>query len=345
MKRRATLGIFTPVGQMGGWAGLGDELDDAVAQCLQLAAISNGDTSSCTRENLSKWETELSGKRMAACGTSCAQYRPDTVEWENCTQKCHGLPPSDESKNQAACKAKGMVYSWLNGCVPAAKMNGCPAGTMYANYADGSERCIGYAKDGQPSATCPVGTALQPVPGGQTCVSNVKPGTVGGGTKTPGAGGKTNTPVTPEAKKGLSLAGMSGLTWIGLGAATLVLVLLTLKSKRRAPETETDTDMATRYPGAAKNPRRRNARNPPKTRPLSDSLGDLKRIVKMPTISHGQYDDLKYDDGKFRVWVSRMTVQDGAPCDNEITYECLDEEKGRWETFESFEPSTGKKMR
>lgn len=53
-------------------------------------------------------------------------------------------------------------------------------------------------------------------------------------------------------------------------------------------------------------------------------------ILDADTIHSGQYDNLKYDDGEFRVWVSRMTVDDGMEYNRQVTVEKL--VNGRWET-------------
>lgn len=53
------------------------------------------------------------------------------------------------------------------------------------------------------------------------------------------------------------------------------------------------------------------------------------QIKSMHTISQGHMDNLKADNGKIRLWVSRMTREDGAPEDNEIFVEKLI--KGTWE--------------
>jgi hypothetical protein len=46
-----------------------------------------------------------------------------------------------------------------------------------------------------------------------------------------------------------------------------------------------------------------------------------EQLREMPTLAQGQFADLKYDHGGRRVWLSRMKVQDGAPCDNLVTVE------------------------
>jgi len=45
----------------------------------------------------------------------------------------------------------------------------------------------------------------------------------------------------------------------------------------------------------------------------------INNIRRMHTIEQGHTDNLKADDGRVRLWVSRMTVADGAPCDNQIS--------------------------
>lgn len=39
------------------------------------------------------------------------------------------------------------------------------------------------------------------------------------------------------------------------------------------------------------------------------------------TISQGHTDDLKVEEDNIRIWLSRMTVADGMPYDNQITIE------------------------
>lgn len=47
----------------------------------------------------------------------------------------------------------------------------------------------------------------------------------------------------------------------------------------------------------------------------------LAQLEMLPTLSQGQADDLKVDLGHTRVWLSRITVGDGAQYDNEVTVE------------------------
>jgi len=54
-------------------------------------------------------------------------------------------------------------------------------------------------------------------------------------------------------------------------------------------------------------------------------------LDSLPTISQSQADNLKYDDGETRIWVSRMGPEDGLEEGGEVTIEYLDEDAGRWE--------------
>lgn len=62
----------------------------------------------------------------------------------------------------------------------------------------------------------------------------------------------------------------------------------------------------------------------------------LEELNSMQTLSQGHMDDLKYDDGQYRVWLSRMTVEDGAQYNNQVTVEKLID--GRWKIIEAYEP-------
>lgn len=61
------------------------------------------------------------------------------------------------------------------------------------------------------------------------------------------------------------------------------------------------------------------------------SLSQLKR---KRTISVGQADSLKIDDGKTRVWLARTGVADGEPYNNKVTIEKLID--GRWEIVDTY---------
>lgn len=62
----------------------------------------------------------------------------------------------------------------------------------------------------------------------------------------------------------------------------------------------------------------------------------LKELEGLKTISQGQMDDLKIEDGNIRVWLSRMTIEDGMPYNNQVTVEELNE-NGSWHTIEEYE--------
>lgn len=61
----------------------------------------------------------------------------------------------------------------------------------------------------------------------------------------------------------------------------------------------------------------------------------LAELQDMPVISQGQFDNLLVDDGLFRVWLSRMTVEDGMPYNNQVTVEAMID--GVWSTVEQYE--------
>jgi len=62
----------------------------------------------------------------------------------------------------------------------------------------------------------------------------------------------------------------------------------------------------------------------------------LPQLRRMRTLHVGQYDDLKYDNGSYRVWLSRARVEDGAPYNDQVTVERL--VKGRWTTLDKYDP-------
>lgn len=70
----------------------------------------------------------------------------------------------------------------------------------------------------------------------------------------------------------------------------------------------------------------------PSGKPPRYSLAALK---KMPTKDWSHFDNLKYDDGKYRVWLSRMTVADGAPYDNQVTVE--QNKNGVWTQIDQYQ--------
>ena len=64
----------------------------------------------------------------------------------------------------------------------------------------------------------------------------------------------------------------------------------------------------------------------------------LEELESLKTISTGQADDLKINDGLWRVWLSRCTIDDGEPYNNKVTVEyCYN---GCWLTEQEY-PATG----
>ena len=60
----------------------------------------------------------------------------------------------------------------------------------------------------------------------------------------------------------------------------------------------------------------------------------LSELERMGTVCVGQADDLKFDDGRTRVWLSRCTIPDGEPYDNKVTVEELI--KGMWKVVDTY---------
>lgn len=65
----------------------------------------------------------------------------------------------------------------------------------------------------------------------------------------------------------------------------------------------------------------------------------LAELDAMPTIESGHYDNLKIDSktdkGHIRVWLSRLTVGDGMPYNNQVTVEQLI--KGVWTEIDTYQ--------
>jgi hypothetical protein len=61
----------------------------------------------------------------------------------------------------------------------------------------------------------------------------------------------------------------------------------------------------------------------------------LRELQAMETISQGHTDNLKIKTEDTKVWLSRMTVEDGMPYNNMVTIEKLTND-GRWETVEEY---------
>ena len=63
----------------------------------------------------------------------------------------------------------------------------------------------------------------------------------------------------------------------------------------------------------------------------------LSELESLPTLSQGQADDLKIDDGNTRVWLSRMSIEDGMPYNNQVSIEELNYAKGCWEVVKTYQ--------
>lgn len=53
----------------------------------------------------------------------------------------------------------------------------------------------------------------------------------------------------------------------------------------------------------------------------------LKKLQLLPTLHVGQFDDLKVEEPDLRIWLSRMTVDDGMEYNNQVTVECYQHPK------------------
>jgi hypothetical protein len=65
----------------------------------------------------------------------------------------------------------------------------------------------------------------------------------------------------------------------------------------------------------------------------------LEEIRAMPTLQQGQYDNLKIDTGNLRVWLSRLTIEDGQLYNNQVMVQTLGDmdDQGIWRTVEEYE--------
>ena len=61
----------------------------------------------------------------------------------------------------------------------------------------------------------------------------------------------------------------------------------------------------------------------------------LRELEQLETISQGQTDNLKIKTEDTKVWLSRMTVEDGMAYNNMVTIEKLTKD-GRWEIIEEY---------
>ena len=56
-------------------------------------------------------------------------------------------------------------------------------------------------------------------------------------------------------------------------------------------------------------------------------------LLALPALAIGQADTMVYDDGAFRLWVSRCGGNDGADEDGEVSLEMFHTNSGRWVTL------------
>ena len=63
----------------------------------------------------------------------------------------------------------------------------------------------------------------------------------------------------------------------------------------------------------------------------------LAELKPLETISSRKLDDLKMENEHTRVWLSRMTVADGAKHNNEVTIELFNEEAFTWKIDGKYE--------
>lgn len=63
----------------------------------------------------------------------------------------------------------------------------------------------------------------------------------------------------------------------------------------------------------------------------------LAELEEMETIRESHEDNLKVDNGHIRIWLSRMTIEDGMPYNNMVTVEILNPKNYAWETIAEYE--------
>lgn len=68
----------------------------------------------------------------------------------------------------------------------------------------------------------------------------------------------------------------------------------------------------------------------------TDREYSLAELEAMPTLHQGQTDDLKFDNQSVKVWLSRLTIEDGMPYNNQVTIEMYDD-KGAWVISKKYE--------
>ena len=63
----------------------------------------------------------------------------------------------------------------------------------------------------------------------------------------------------------------------------------------------------------------------------------LKVLSNLPTLEQGHTDNLKYQNKMFKIWLSRMTVEDGMKYNNGVTVEYFDNIDGVWKVLYEYE--------
>lgn len=66
-----------------------------------------------------------------------------------------------------------------------------------------------------------------------------------------------------------------------------------------------------------------------------DKKHSLAELQALPTLKQSHTDNLKKDTGKERVWLSRMTVADGMPYNNQVTVEVYS--NGKWNIVDTYQ--------
>lgn len=61
----------------------------------------------------------------------------------------------------------------------------------------------------------------------------------------------------------------------------------------------------------------------------------IEELKGMKTISEGWVGDLKYEDDDHRVWLSRLTIEDGAEYNNQVIVEIY--EGGEWVIVDKYQ--------
>jgi len=61
----------------------------------------------------------------------------------------------------------------------------------------------------------------------------------------------------------------------------------------------------------------------------------LEEAKNMTVLSQGHFDNLIYEENNIRIWLSRMTIADGIPYDNQITVEEYCD--GVWATLDVYQ--------